>query len=413
MPIDKCRVCGAAFFDGPLLRYEGMPAGAQAFPDADSLEGDKGVDLEVCQCSACGLVQLNGEPVSYYRDVIRSAAVSPEMKEFRERQFRGFVERFGLQGKKVIEIGCGRGEYLSIIHQCGVRAYGVEHLKSSVEQCTAAGLAVACGFVEGGDYRLDDAPFDAFFILNFLEHLPRPTATLAGIANLLAPEAVGLVEVPNFDMVLRTKLFAEFIADHLFYFTKETLSTTLRLGGFEVLDCTEVWHDYMISAIVKKMGKGDRHLLCEAGHQPEAGRGPFRQKVPVPFSREERGPLDLSLFREQMTQLRAGIESYLRRFAAGRVAVWGASHQALALVALLGLAKKIEYVVDSAPFKQGKFTPATHVPIVSPETLDTTPVDAVIVMAASYSDEVGRILRQRFGGNLAVAILRDFGLEEV
>ena len=82
-------------------------------------------------------------------------------------------------------------------------------------------------------------------------------------------------------------------------------------------------------------------------------------------------------------------------------------------MALLGLAQKIEYVVDSAPFKQGKFTPATHVPIVSPETLDANPVDAVIVMAASYSDEVGRILRRRFGGSLAVAILRDFGLEEV
>ncbi len=220
----------------------------------------------------------------------------------------------------------------------------------------------------------------------------------------MAPEAVGLIEVPNFDMVLRTKLFAEFIADHLFYFTKATLSTTLRLGGFEVLDCSEVWHDYMISAIVK-VGKGDRHLLCEA---PE---GPFRQKAPVPFP-QQRGPLDLSPFREQMTQLRAGIESYLRRFASGRVAVWGASHQALALMALLGLAERIAYVVDSAPFKQGRFTPATHVPIVSPETLDTNPVDAVIVMAASYSDEVGRILRQRFGGSLAVAILRDFGLEE-
>jgi 2-polyprenyl-3-methyl-5-hydroxy-6-metoxy-1,4-benzoquinol methylase len=378
MPIDKCRVCGGAFFAKPLLRYEDMPSAAQSLPDAASLDRDRGVDLEVCQCSACGLVQLNCEPVSYYKDVIRAAAVSPEMKAFRSQQFRGFVERFRLEDKKVIEIGCGRGEYLSIMQQCGVHAYGVEHLQSSVEHCTAAGLKVCRGFVEGSDYRPDDAPFDAFFILNFFEHLPRPLATLAGIANLLTPEAVGLVEVPNFDMILRTKLFSEFIADHLFYFTKETLATTLQLGGFEVLNCTELWHNYVISAIVKK-----------------------------------RSPLDLSLFREQMTQLRAGIESYLRRFAAGRVAVWGAGHQALALIALLDLSDKLKYVVDYAPFKQGKFTPATHVPIVPPETLNTDLVDAVIVMAASYSDEVAGILRQRFGGSIAVAIMRDFGLEEI
>jgi 2-polyprenyl-3-methyl-5-hydroxy-6-metoxy-1,4-benzoquinol methylase len=378
MPIDKCRVCGGAFFAKPLLRYEDMPSAAQSLPDAASLDRDRGVDLEVCQCSACGLVQLNCEPVPYYKDVIRAAAVSPEMEAFRSEQFRGFVERFGLQDKKVIEIGCGRGEYLSIMQQCGVQAYGVEHLQSSVEHCTAAGLKVSRGFVEGDDCQPDDAPFDAFFILNFFEHLPHPLATLAGIANLLAPDALGLVEVPNFDMILRTKLFSEFIADHLFYFTKETLATTLRLGGFDVLDCTELWHDYVISAIVKR-----------------------------------RSPLDLSLFREQMTQLRAGTESYLRRFSAGRVAVWGAGHQALALIALLGLADKLKYVVDSAPFKQGRFTPATHVPIVPPETLNTDPVDAVIVMAASYSDEVAGILRQRFGGDVAVAIMRDFGLEEI
>ncbi len=413
MPIEKCRVCGGAFFAEPLLRYEEMPSAAQSLPDADSLDRDKGVDLEVCQCSACGLVQLNCEPVSYYKDVIRAAAVSPEMGAFRSQQFRGFVEQFGLQDKKVIEIGCGRGEYLSIMQQCGVRAYGVEHLKSSVEQCRAAGLAVSCGFVEGNDFSSDDAPFDAFFILNFFEHLPRPLETLAGIGSLLAPEAVGLVEVPNFDMILRTKLFSEFIADHLFYFTKETLATTLRLGGFDVLDCTELWHDYVISAIVKKRGKGDRHLLCEAPGTDRRLVGPFRQKVPVPFSHEKREPLDLSLFLEQMTQFRAGIESYLRGFAAGRVAVWGAGHQALALIALLDLAGKIKYVVDSAPFKQGKFTPATHVPIVPPETLDSDPVNAVIVMAASYSDEVAGILKQRFDGNLAVAIMRDFGLEVV
>ena len=66
-----------------------------------------------------------------------------------------------------------------------------------------------------------------------------------------------------------------------------------------------------------------------------------------------------------------------------------------------------------SPFKQDKYTPATHLPIVSPDALDSDPVEAVIVMAASYSDEVARIIRQKFTGNLNVAILRDFGLEVV
>jgi hypothetical protein len=80
---------------------------------------------------------------------------------------------------------------------------------------------------------------------------------------------------------------------------------------------------------------------------------------------------------------------------------------------MLGLKNRIRYVVDSAPFKQGKFTPATHIPIVAPNNLNTDPVEAVIVMAAAYSDEVSSILRREFDPKMSVSILREYGLEAV
>jgi 2-polyprenyl-3-methyl-5-hydroxy-6-metoxy-1,4-benzoquinol methylase len=355
-----------------------MPKAAQFLPDSESLESDKGVNLEVCQCSGCGLVQLSNDPVPYYKEVIRAAAISEEMKDFRRKQFDSFVQKFSLKGKKVIEIGCGRGEYLSIMQQSGVDAYGLEYSAESVMQCVKNGLKVEQGFIQSSSYRLNDAPFDAFFILNFLEHLPDPNSTLRGIYNNLTDDAVGLVEVPNFDMILRNKLFSEFIGDHLFYFTKETLSATLRQNGFEIIDCNEVWYDYIISAFVKKRKK-----------------------------------MDISHFYEYQAQLKNEIEEYIRRFKDKKVAIWGAGHQALAIISLINLADKIKYVVDSAAFKQGKYTPATHIRIVSPEALDSDPVDAIIVMAASYSDEVARIIRQKFDRNINIVILRDFGLEVV
>ncbi len=378
MPVNKCRVCSHNFFEEPLLRYENMPGAAQYFSDADSLAEDKGVALEVCQCSGCGLVQLSNDPVPYYKEVIRASAISEEMKEFRSRQFNSYVQKHCLEGKKVIEIGCGRGEYLAIMQQFNVDAYGLEDSKESVRQCRNNGLNVSKGFIENTTQKLSDAPFDAFFILNYLEHLPDLTSTLGGIHNNLTDGAVGLVEVPNFDMILRKKLFSEFIGDHLFYFTRETLSTTLRQNGFEIIDCREVWYEYIISAIVKKRKK-----------------------------------LDISYFYNCREKLKNEIEEYICRFKDKNVAIWGAGHQALAVISLANLAGKIKYVVDSAPFKQGKFTPATHVPIVAPDTLNSDPVDAVIIMAASYSDEVARIIRRDFDSNIEISILRDFGLEVV
>jgi 2-polyprenyl-3-methyl-5-hydroxy-6-metoxy-1,4-benzoquinol methylase len=378
MAINTCRVCGRDFFGEPLLRYAKMPKAAQNFPDAAALAGETGVDLEVCQCAGCGLVQLSNEPVPYYREVIRAAAVSEVIQDSQTRRFADFLRKYSLNGRKILEIGCGRGEFLSLLSSLDVNAYGLEYSESAVAECLKNGLHVSRGYPDRNAGALANGPFDAFLLLMFLEHMPEPNVALRAIYGNLADNAVGLVEVPNFDMVLRNKLFSEFIGDHLLYFTKETLQNTLQLNGFNVMEYDEVRDDYVISVVVKK-----------------------------------RSRLDISHFHDYQVKIKTDIDAYLNRFTTKRVAVWGAGHQALAIIALTGIAGKIRYVVDSAPFKQGKYTPATHLPIVAPDVLHSDPVDAVIVMAASYSDEVAGIIRQRFDRNMSVAILRDFGLERV
>ncbi len=355
-----------------------MPKAAQNFPDDHTLTLDAGVDLEVCQCSGCGLIQLTNEPVPYFREVIRAAAVSEIITEAKTRQFAEFIEAYSLQGRKVIEVGCGTGEFLSLLSAFNVDAYGVEYSEASVLACRQKGLRVFQGYPDGGTSLLAGGPFQAFLLLMFLEHMPDPNAALRTIWNSLLPGAVGIVEVPNFDMVINEHLFSEVIGDHLLYFTRESLYTTLQLNGFEVLQSTELRDEYVISVVVRK-----------------------------------RGQLDISHFQSQQKKITTDLNRFLDRYGKQRVAAWGAGHQALATLALTGIAERLRYVVDSAPFKQGHYTPATHIPIVNPEVLTTDPVDAVIVMAASYSDEVAAVVRQRLSPTLAVGILRDFGLEMV
>lgn len=393
MVIKRCRVCGRNFFKEPLLRYKNMPAGAQYLPEKKSLASDKGVDLKVWQCSGCGLVQLSNNPVPYYREVIRASAVSREMRDFRMRQFKNFVKKHSLKGKKIIEIGCGRGEYLSIMEKTGVKAYGLEYLEESVTKCVKNGLKVSKGFIENSTKRLNHRPFAGFFILNFLEHLPDPNSVLNGIDNNLSEGAVGIVEVPNFEMILKKNLFSEFTRDHLFYFTKETLETTLKLNGFEMINCEVIWHDYIISALVKK--------------------SPSTKFTPSKVEGLRVKKINLSHFYKNQEKIKREINKYLDRFGQKKVAIWGAGHQALAMISMMEMANKVRYVVDSAPFKQGKYTPATHLPIIPPETLNSEPVEAVIVMAAGYSDEVARIIQKKYGKKINIAILRDFGLEIV
>jgi SAM-dependent methyltransferase len=375
---NHCRVCGELFFPSPLLSYHQMPSSAQGFPSDENLHLDKGEDLDVNQCASCGLVQLSNAPVSYYKDVIRAAAFSEEMREFRLKQLTSWVNQYHLKDQKILEVGCGRGEYLSLLKLTGVDAYGIEHSKQAVLDCQHQGLQAFQGYF--GETQNENIPsdFNGFMCLNFMEHWPDPNASLKAISEHLLDGAIGLVEVPNFDMILEKGLFSEFISDHLFYFTEDTFKFTLQKNGFEVLESKPVWHDYILSLVVRKRDK-----------------------------------TDLSFFKQFRENISSQLNQFVDLFPLKQVAVWGAGHQALAVIALADLSKKIAYVIDSAPFKQGKYTPASHLPIVAPKQLNTQPVEAVIVMAASYSDEVARIIRSTYHEGIKVAILRDDGLEEI
>ncbi len=242
-----CRSCGIKYDDSYILKLDNMPKSAQHFPDADGLEDDCEVSLTLTQCPYCGLVQLEGEPVPYYRDVIRASGISESMRKFREDQFSKWVDNNNLNGRNIIEIGCGQGEYLSIMNSVGVNAFGIEHNEELVDIACSRGLNVSRNFIENGDSELPGPLFDGFYILNFLEHIPNPREFLCGIYRNITKDAVGIIEVPNFDMILKQKLYSELIQDHLVYYTMDSLCNLVENSGFEVIEKEVIWDEYILS----------------------------------------------------------------------------------------------------------------------------------------------------------------------
>ena len=129
----KCIVCGRKLDTHPLLIFDDMPMSAQNIPDETEVEQEQGISLQLFQCPGCGLVQFDCSPVEYYKDVIRSGGFSTTMVNLRKRQYFYLIEKYGLIGKKFIEVGCGRGEFLSVLKEFPVQAYGIEHKHDLVE----------------------------------------------------------------------------------------------------------------------------------------------------------------------------------------------------------------------------------------------------------------------------------------
>lgn len=372
----ECRVCGA-WLHSPILTQNNMPAIAQFLPQEHNLEQDKGIDILIHQCPSCGLVQLSNEPVYYYKEVVRSAGFSKEMVEFRTAQFKSFAGRFS--GGELLEIGCGAGEYLSIMSEF-VPCYGIEYSESNINICRQKGLRVGRTFLskQSPYARVENDvvfKFDGFFIMNFLEHIPKPSEFLRLIGENLKPNAIGLVEVPNFDLSLKELIFTDFSTEHLSYFSQDTLRRTLEMSGFQVLSMDIVWHENIISAVVQK-----------------------------------RQTLDLSCFDKASTILQNELSEFLNTYKDKKVVVWGAGHQSLATLALTGLAYKFSYVVDSAPFKQGRYTPVTHLQIKSPQSILEDEIEVVVVNATSYSDEVVRILQSEYSCVKKIAVIKNYQL---
>ena len=375
----RCIACGAPLWETPLLTLDNMPASAQHMPDAQGVKQDRGLTLDLCQCMGCGLVQFDCEPVDYYRDVIRAGGFSKTMVELRRYQYKHLIDSYHLEGKKFIEVGCGQGEFLKVLSEFPVEVHGIEHDPHLVELARAQGLDVTEGFTETEDTRFAGGLYDVFLSFNFLEHQPDPGTMLQAIYRNLEDDAMGLITVPSFEYIMDHNSYYELIRDHLAYYTFETLTPLLERNGFLVEECEVINRD-TLSVIVKKRPQMDTENLLEC-----------------------------------YVNLKREMESYMKYLDAWdkKVAVWGASHQGFTLAATTRLGEKAMYIIDSAPFKQGKFAPASHLPIVGPDHFHEHPVDAIIITAPGYTDEIAASIRRKFGTSVEIRAMRSNHLEMV
>lgn len=414
-----CIACGHAL--SPLMTLDDMPASAQNIPAASELAEDHPLSLTLCQCPSCGLVQFDTEPVDYYRDVIRAGGGTRTMTHLRHEEYARLLtamQEHHIHGRRIVEVGCGRGEFLRMWQnlaedpegaaalardqECDplsgqpnaapLHLVGLEHKPSLVEEANAVAdkkYRVYEGFATG-DVRYPEGPFDAFVQFNFLEHQPDPCDMLRNIGRNLKPQALGLITVPSFEYILRYNGYYELLRDHIANYTEFTLQKLLQDCGFELLSMDLVNRD-TIEAIVRKADPDELSELHYSGRL-----------------------IDVSALRDSYDRLSASVNAHIDHLSESHrtMAIWGASHQGFTLAATTKLGGRVEYIIDSAPFKQGRFSPASHIPIVAPDYAVAHPVDEILIVAPGYTDEIAGIIRERFDENVRILVLRTDRIEE-
>lgn len=365
-----CRLCGSHDVQ-ECLHINHVPRNIQRLFKAEELDQDRPIDLSVHRCASCGFVQIH--PVlddDYYDDYLMTTSHSQQMQDFQWEQASDFVNRFGLAGKTVKEMGCGDGNYLVHLQKAGAVVSGIEPSEKFRALAIARGFAVESGYVSQ-DRLLDGAPFDGFVTRQVLEHVPNIHDFLQGIRRNLKPGAYGLIEVPSLEKALEDRRYYDFFPDHVNYFSLRTLRVALEINGFEVLETRHGMFDEYNIAIV-------------------------RNPVPDP----------LIAVQETVRILGEGIRGFIEQHKSqgGKVAIWGSGGKGLSVLAAAGITE-VDILVDGDPHKQGLYTPVSHLLVQSPEVLRTTKVDAVLITAMAYRNEIERLLAEEYEFTGPVAVL--------
>lgn len=371
-----CRLCKSIIDYSPVFSMGPFPKAAQFYPEIHEFKKDIGIELEVFKCQSCDLLQLGCEPVSYFKEVITAASFSKDARQARLNELKNFVELFELKGKKVIEIGSGKGGMIDIMNEAGMVAEGLEFSENSVSFAKKSNISIRQGYLDdlGPEF---ESKFDGFITLNYIEHQPDTKRFINSISRITKPGAVGYITAPNVDYLLETNTLYEFVADHLIYFTEETMRRAFETNGFDVIN----------SSIINN--KNDISLTVKKREFPQIS-----------------GMKDVQVLSRELKNF------IVNNYSKGKkIAVWGAGHRTLALLSIANISE-ISFIVDSADFKQGKYSPVMHSKIVSPETLAESNIEIVIVMVPGlYPDEVVKTIRS-FDRSFEIYKLQDNSLIE-
>lgn len=387
-----CIICGGSLHH--LINIDNMPASAQNIPCEDELGLDKPITLELCQCDQCGLVQLNTKPVDYYKDVIRAGGGTTTMQHLRQEEYRRLLhvmKEKKILGRNIVEVGCGRGEFLKMWEgiEEDITVHGIEHKKELVEAAKGNGLDVEQAFAEEG-VIFSNAPYDAFVQFNFLEHQPKPLEMLKCIYDNVKEGAMGLVTVPSLEYIMKYDGYYELIRDHIANYDERTLKEIFERANFRVLNERIVNRD-TIEIIVEK--------VKDAGFEKSAFDGVYINVQPL---------------LENYSRIRNDFEAYIKELESKHqtIAIWGAGHQGFTLAATTEMLGKVKYIIDSAKFKQGRFAPASHVPIVAPDYFFLDPVDEILIVAPGYTDEIAETIHKKFGNEIRIRVLKSDRITE-
>ena len=300
---------------------------------------------------------------------------SPTFVAYHQSLAQRLIEQYDIHGKQIIEIGCGQGEFLTLLCNLGNNdGVGFDPVyNDDISQKADSRIKFIKDFYSENYSYLS---VDFICCKMTLEHIAEVENFVKMIRRSIGNKLDTIIffQVPDVTRILRELAFWDIYYEHCSYFSSISLSRLFRRCGFEIIMLEREYSDqYLVLTARPNMGQmGDKNH--DRDHDLLASDVAYFQ----------------ANYRSQIEKFQEDLLDEI--ISDQKVVIWGASSKGVAFLTALEASETIEFVVDINPNKHGTFMAGSGKKIVSPDFLREYMPDTVIVMNPIYSNEIKNLL---------------------
>lgn len=383
----RCRICSSARVR-PFLKFTDYPFSDNLLEHPTDPR-EVLATFEAHWCEDCGVAQnlTDFDWSTYYGGYSYTVSASPFARQFMERVAEETVSRFAIpSGASVVEIGSSDGYQLDAFRRRGMKVFGFEPGRDLAEASRCRGIEASTSLFEASSVEEippDQRPVDVFLSFYTFDHLPDPVAALKTMRRVLNPSTgLVIIETHDLEQIIERREACLFCHEHTIYPSARSLGRLLAEAGFRLLT----------TDLVPSTHRRGNSLLAAAAltESPLAASASWPSE-PDPlhtWAPYAEFATDIAAAHHDLAQY---VEGRLRDGA--RLAGYGASARSISTLALAGLTHgELSMVADANAAIEGRYLPASHVPIVPPSAIRPGEIDEVLVFAYGYLSEISSSL---------------------
>ena len=398
-----CRICGSSKLY-PFLSLGSMPIPNGFLEKSDLHKSELHYPLKVCVCESCFLVQL--KHVIPAEIMFKNYLYIPSTSQTMVTHFQKFadeiIKKAGIHKITfVVDIGSNDGTLLSILKKKGKRVLGIDPAENLAAVANTRGIKTMNAYFNSNTAEKVLRQYgkaDVITATNVIAHIDNLHNVIAGIKALLQTNGLFIIEAPYLIDLLDNNEFDTIYHEHLSYLSIRPLIKLFDQYDLRIID-------------IKKQSIHGGSVRIFISHK-ESNHS-VHPRVEKCIAEEKLKKLHLrstyNEFARRVKVIKRDLVHFLKRIKKDERTIigYGASAKGNVLLNYCEISTDIiNYIVDSTPYKHGKYTPGTHIPIYPETKIKNETPDYTVLFSWNFAKEIiekNKKYRER-GGQFIITI---------